>query len=582
MGGTEIRERGIEYHPLPSQRRFHDSTARFKGFSGPIGSGKSQALCQEALKLAYLNPGRTGLLGAPTFPMLRDATQAALLEILERNRIPHEWNRAENFLVLRETGSRILFRAVEEFERLRGSNLAWFGLDELTYAPQQAWLRLEGRLRDPRASRLCGFAVWTPKGYDWVYERFVEARVEGYETVESRPFENRFLLDKIPDYYERLKHSYDGRFYEQEVLGQYTGVWASVAGSVLTITARTMGLAGNANTVATSTTSGGFTATVSGLNFTAGADGDWRTDLTASPALNRAVRDWSAAYYTALLGYGIDAAASFSMELGNGDPSVSVGIAQRGPAGDPILLPTPSLQTNFSQTSLAYWQVVHEEMAALQGAAGLIPYLQFGEVQWWYFPNDGLGTDFSGMPFYDAWNLAAFAAAYGHAMATITVNTVDPAAYPDEAAYLAATIGNFTTAIMSFVRGTQAGCRFEVLYPTDVNQTAFNRAINFPAQAWTPAVFTCLKTEAFGFTYGRNLDMSWATLDFGDALGFAAGQRSHLLGVGDSTTAWLKEARAAEGKRFESVVLFAIDQFSLIGYEVPLPDGLQRSFRSGG
>ena len=45
--------------------------------------------------------------------------------------------------------------------------------------------------------------------------------MEGYETVQARPFENRFLLDKIPDYYERLKHSYDGRFYEQEVLGQY-------------------------------------------------------------------------------------------------------------------------------------------------------------------------------------------------------------------------------------------------------------------------------------------------------------------------------------------------------------------------
>ena len=152
------------------------------------------------------------------------------------------------------------------------------------------------------------------------------------------------------------------------------------------------------------------------------------------------------------------------------------------------------------------------------------------------------------MPFYDAWNLATFAAAYGHAMATITVNTVDPAAYPDEAAYLAATIGNFTAAIMSFVRGTQAGCRFEVLYPTDVNQTAFNRAINFPAAAWTPAALTCLKTEAFGFTFGRNLDMSWATLDFGDALGFAAAQRSHLVGVGDSTTAWLKEARCGGGE----------------------------------
>jgi len=220
-GGDGVRERGIEYHPLPSQQRFHDSRARFKGFSGPIGSGKSQALCQEALKLAYLNPGRTGLLGAPTFPMLRDATQAALLEILERNRIPHEWNRAESYLRLSETRSRILFRAVEEFERLRGSNLAWFGLDELTYAPRQAWLRLEGRLRDPRATRLCGFAVWTPKGFDWVHERFVGSPVEGYETIQARPFENQFLLERVPDYYQRLKHSYDGRFYEQEVLGRY-------------------------------------------------------------------------------------------------------------------------------------------------------------------------------------------------------------------------------------------------------------------------------------------------------------------------------------------------------------------------
>jgi hypothetical protein len=173
-----------------------------------------------------MNPGRTGLIGAPTYPMLRDATVAALLEILERNGILHEVNRAENFLILKETRSKVLFRAVEEFERLRGSNLAWFGLDELTYAPEEAWLRLEGRLRDPKAKRLCGFAVWTPKGFDWVYERFVASPVEGYETVLAKPFENRFLLDQIPDYYDRLKSSYDERFYQQEVLGEYLSLTA--------------------------------------------------------------------------------------------------------------------------------------------------------------------------------------------------------------------------------------------------------------------------------------------------------------------------------------------------------------------
>src|SRR5262249_47960870 len=133
MGRPGTEERKIAYSPLESQRRFHASTARFKGFSGPIGSGKSQALCQEAIKLSYLNAGRLGLMGAPTYPMLRDATQAALLEVLDANDIPYDQNKAENSLTMKDTGSRILFRPVEEVERLRGANLAWFGVGGMAY-----------------------------------------------------------------------------------------------------------------------------------------------------------------------------------------------------------------------------------------------------------------------------------------------------------------------------------------------------------------------------------------------------------------------------------------------------------------
>jgi Terminase large subunit, T4likevirus-type, N-terminal len=224
MGGagrdrTDFRQ--ITYSPLPSQKLFHKSTARMKGFSGPIGSGKSQALCHEAIRLTYLNPGRSGLIGAPTYPMLRDTTQQTLFEILNSNRIPYDYAKAENILVMRESRSRILFRPLDEFERLRGTNLAWFGLDELTYAPEAAWLRLEGRLRDPKAKRLTGFAVWTPKGYDWVYRRFISEPKSGYEVIQAKPYENRFLLQQVPDFYDRLKSSYDEKFYQQEVLGQY-------------------------------------------------------------------------------------------------------------------------------------------------------------------------------------------------------------------------------------------------------------------------------------------------------------------------------------------------------------------------
>ena len=195
---------------------------RFKGFSGPIGSGKSQALCQEAIRLSYQNPGRTGLIGSPTYPMLRDSTLASLTEILETNGLPFDLNKSDNVLVMKDSLSRILLRSVEDFDRLRGTNLAWFGLDELTYTHEGAWLRLEGRLRDPKAERRCGFAVWTPKGFDCVYRKFISQPVEGYEAIQAQPYEHRFLLDEVPDFYDRLKAgSYDENFFRQEVLGDY-------------------------------------------------------------------------------------------------------------------------------------------------------------------------------------------------------------------------------------------------------------------------------------------------------------------------------------------------------------------------
>jgi hypothetical protein len=113
----------------------------------------------------------------------------------------------------------MLLRSMEEFDRLRGTNLAWFGLDELTYTREEAWTRLEARLRDPHAKELCGFAVWTPQGHDWVYRRFIESPRSGYDVIKAAPFENRYVLDVVPDYYERLKTSYDEHFYLQEVPG---------------------------------------------------------------------------------------------------------------------------------------------------------------------------------------------------------------------------------------------------------------------------------------------------------------------------------------------------------------------------
>jgi hypothetical protein len=134
---------------------------------------------------------------------------------------------------------------------------------------------------------------------------------------------------------------------------------------------------------------------------------------------------------------------------------------------------------------------------------------------------------------------------------------------------------------MAFVRSTIPNCRFEVLYPIDVNNTPLNRVINYPDSEWTPAILNCLKTESFGYTYARNLDLSATSIAAGVPLGFSPSQRSHLVGISDSSTSWLKEARMAQAAGFESVVLFALDQFCLIGYSLPLSTGMRRSVEFG-
>jgi hypothetical protein len=342
-------------------------------------------------------------------------------------------------------------------------------------------------------------------------------------------------------------------------------VWARADGANLAIRARTIGTGGM--TLAATTDSTQFTAQASGLS--GGADAVWKTDLTATPRLNRAARDWSRAFFQALKGYGIAVTASFSMELQHGDDSLGAGIAQRYPDGSAAWLNTPALQTNFGPASTTFWRQAYLDMADTMAAAGVAPYLQFGEVQWWYFAAT------SGMPFYDDYTKSAFQAAYGRPMAVIANQNANPGGLAQECEFLPGLIGQFTSAVMAYVRQAHADARFEVLYPPDVNDTPLNRLVNFAGGIWTPANLACLKTENFAYTGNRDLGKALESIQVPMQHGFPPSQASHLVGIGEYTTPWQKERRLALGEGVESVVLFALDQFCLIGYGLPLDRGLR-------
>jgi hypothetical protein len=368
-----------------------------------------------------------------------------------------------------------------------------------------------------------------------------------------------------------------------------TGIWASASGDVLTITARAMGTEGNSITLSVSvvqTALSAFTAETSGPTLAGGVDGSpsgvpfqdagtaigWRTDLSAGNALNRAAIDWCTSFFTALTGYGIQATAAFSTELQFVDPSLSAGMAQRYYNQGPVILNTPAIQTNFSPTSLSFWQSAHLEMAQILVTAGQAPYLQFGEVQWWYFPDAE-----PSMPFYDAYTQQQFQNTYNRPISLISGNTVDPSSFPQESVFLPGLIGLFTSAIISYVQAVLPQTQFEVLYPPDTNAYPFTEVANLPSNYWTPAALACFKTENFTYTGDRNLAQAQESVSLPGTLSFPPAKSSHLVGISDYTTPWAKEAGMAIAEGDESVVLFALDQFCLIGYPADWYDNIQRA-----
>jgi len=185
------------------------------------------------------------------------------------------------------------------------------------------------------------------------------------------------------------------------------------------------------------------------------------------------------------------------------------------------------------------------------------------------------------MPFYDAYTQSAFQTAFGRPMGIIPSQNGAAGGLPDECALLPTLIGAFTNAIVAFVRPRIPTPVFETLYPVDTNDTPLNKIVNYPTASWTAAALTCLQNRELHFhrraRFGRG-----AQLDcIAGAAWVPAAQSSHLVGISDYTTPWLKERGLALASGVESVVLFALDQFCLIGYPAPLNRSSRRSGKMG-
>jgi hypothetical protein len=240
--------------------------------------------------------------------------------------------------------------------------------------------------------------------------------------------------------------------------------------------------------------------------------------------------------------------------------------AQRFPDGAPVITANQSVQTTFRPETTAYWKAVYLETAALMSAAGVTPALQFGEVQWWYFANS------EGMAYYDSFTTAQFEDQFSRSLPVITGNNQDPAALPDEAAFLRAQLQAHVEAIRAYVLATYSTARFEVLWPMDANEPAtrrFNFAVNLPDN-WTPANFHSFKCEAFGYTaFEHDMDKAIAAIRFPiDQRGFPAADSRHIVGLFGYPWPWERVMLHARRAGLGLIDVWAYDQYCFFNLDL--------------
>lgn len=213
--------------PLPKQQVFLNSALSATGpkyirYVGGIGSGKTLIGCITVLIWAVMHPGDY-LICRQFAPELKITTLKTFLEICPKELI-EEYRVADGIVRIRATNgkiSNVIFRQLEEPDKLRSLNLSGFYIDESSQVSEAAFMLLQGRLRGSGLRK--GILTTNPNGHDWQYRWFIkqdmfknEAAKQSYFTIKAPSTENVHLPE---GYVQSLFETWSEERIQREILG---------------------------------------------------------------------------------------------------------------------------------------------------------------------------------------------------------------------------------------------------------------------------------------------------------------------------------------------------------------------------
>jgi PBSX family phage terminase large subunit len=212
------------------QKAFATSLEPFPAFVGGFGSGKTAAGIARIMALKGALKSNDVAYYLPTYPLVEDIAFKRFPELCERKGWKYKVNK-KNSSIEFENAGRIIFRTMENPERIVGYEVAHSLLDELDTLKidkaREVWNKVIARNRQKCAMRNTVAVATTPEGFRFVYERWVKNQVAGYKIFKARTMDNAANLPE--GYIENLQNTYPANLLAAYLDGEFVNL---TAGSV--------------------------------------------------------------------------------------------------------------------------------------------------------------------------------------------------------------------------------------------------------------------------------------------------------------------------------------------------------------
>ena len=190
-----------------------------------MGSGKTYAIVLRTLRLINDFPGIFVLIGAQTYPLLRDTTLRSFREIVPNNAIVSYNKSTQDFVLW--NGSEVIFRSYDDETKLKSLNLGAAAIEEMTDVPEEVFKMLRTRMRQ-KGMPGCIYGATNPGVFgNWVYKYFIEKPIEKSKVIYSITADNDYLPNEYLQDLETLRNS-NPEYYERMVMGK----WGALEGLV--------------------------------------------------------------------------------------------------------------------------------------------------------------------------------------------------------------------------------------------------------------------------------------------------------------------------------------------------------------